>query len=155
MAVQYFEETFSLDDFATVTDTTVTDDEFRTVETLDVDKGEGVVAGQGQARDQTDAVGRIFLDIQNSTPAAISGKVRLVALNSQNRVVTVIYQSQISSVSVGSGNRADRRPFPVKKPELREPYKLGIQVQTASGTDTYSSGDSTVEIDGYRAEKVN
>jgi hypothetical protein len=153
--VQYFEDTFSLSDFTTATDLSVADDEFRTVERLEVDKGEVVIPGQGQARNQTDAVGRIFADIKNGGNSAISGKVRLVALNSQNRVVHTYYQAQISTVSVGASTRSDRRPFPRKRVRLAEPYKLAIQVKTASGTDTYSDSNSTVEFDGFRGEAIN
>jgi len=152
---QWFEEEFTLADFSTVTDTTVTEDEYRTVERFEIPKGEVAQLGQGQANTQTDAVGRLFADIKDDADAAISGKVRFVIENTQNKPVRTISSHNTSTVNVGSNDRGSRRPYPLRPQQTAEPYKIAIQVQTASGTATYSSANSTVEVDGYRAEAVN
>lgn len=156
---QWFEDQLDLSDFIQATDTTVTDDEFRTVERYSADKGEMVALGQGTARNQTDAVGRLYFDAKgedadgDGAGDALAGKVRFVVLNSQDRVVDVISQHQLDAVRSGANDRSGRRPFPRRRQSVAEPYKLGVQVKLASGTDTYdNAGDSSLEADARRAE---
>lgn len=152
---EYFPEVYDLSDFSEASDLSLTNDEFRTVERLDAPKGEAVAPGQGQDASPEGARGRIYIDAQNSTPANIDGTIRLVVLNSQNRVVKVVYQNKASVLRDGSSDRTKRAPFTFRGVDIREPYKFAIQMKTESGTDTWSSADSAAEIDGFRGEAVN
>jgi hypothetical protein len=151
---QYFRDQYSLDDFTAATDTSLTDDEYRTVERLELEKGEAFEAGQGLAANQTDAVGRIYVDANNSGPSALSGKMRLVVENTQNNKTMVLYQNNLANVNSGASDPAAREPFPHIDVNVKYPYKVALQIKLASGTDTYSSGDSTVEFSGWRGEEM-
>jgi hypothetical protein len=145
---------FTLADFSTRTNLEVGPDEFTTVEELDVEKGEGVVVGQGQSSNLLQAEGSISGDIQDTVPADIDGRYRLVALNSQNNVLDIIAEGTINQIETTRTNNIDGDITPFTGKEIYEPYKLGFQLKTNSGTQTYSNGNSNLSIDGYRGEKV-
>lgn len=152
----YFEEQFTLeDDFVDSANTDVNSSEFNTVAEHGPEKGEMSVPGQGRARNQTDAIGRIYADVVDSSGAGVSGKARIVVLNSQNNVVDIVSQHKLSSIGQGASNPGDRRPYALKGTEIADPYSLALQVKTDSGAVTVDTAASTFEMDGYRAEAVN
>jgi hypothetical protein len=156
MAMQYNAERFTLaNDFSTRTDTTVTDDEFRTVEEIDVETGESVTIGRGSSRAPLSAEGSAAGDIQSSAPADIDGKFRFVVLNSQNNVVSRIVQGSINDLEQTRANALDGYLLPNTGQEIAEPYKLGLQLRTDSGTADYSSSNSSLSVDGVRGESRN
>jgi len=152
--LSYHPDEFDLSDFETATSTGVGDDEFQTVERLPIDKGEGVYIGQGSSTNPLQAEGSITGDPQNSTPAALEGQYRLVVLNSQNNVVDVITQGKLSQLRKTRQNSLDGDITPYIKKEVMEPYKVGFQLKLSSGSDTYSSADSSLAIDGFSGEKM-
>lgn len=145
---------FDLSDFTARTNLTVGPDEFTTVEELDVEKGESVVVGQGQSSNLLQAEGAISGDIQDDVPADIDGRYRMVALNSQNNVIDIIAEGTINQIEATRANNIDGDVTPFTGKEIYEPYKLGFQLKTSSGTQTYSSGNSSLSVDGYRGERV-
>jgi hypothetical protein len=77
-----------------------------------------------------------------------------VALNSQNNVLDIIAEGTINQIETTRTNNIDGDITPFTGKEIYEPYKLGFQLKTNSGTQTYSNGNSNLSIDGYRGEKV-
>ncbi|PSP81420.1 hypothetical protein BRC81_00205 [Halobacteriales archaeon QS_1_68_20] len=147
------------DDFSYRSNTDVDSEEYSTFAEIDVPKGEIEILGQGLEADQDRAVGRLYSNIQNSTPSSITGRLRLAVLNSQNRVVHIFGTWHTSAINDGQNDRSARRPFPIRYPGNIEfvghPYKLALMFRTDSGTETISSGNTTVEMDGYRGERMN
>jgi len=151
--MEYNATTFSLaNDFAARTNTTVGPDEFTTVEELDVEKGESVTLGQGSSSNPLQAEGAISGDIQDDDPSDIDGNFRLVVLNSQNKVVGRIAQGTIDQIEKTRTNSLDGYILPFTGTEVAEPYKIGLQLRTNSGTQTYDSSNSSLSADGVLGE---
>lgn len=155
--LSYSPTAYELADFTTATSTAVGDDEFSTVERLEIDKGEGAYVGQGSSKNPLQAEGSITGDPQNSTPADLNGRYRLVVLNSQNNVVDggILAQGKISALRNTRSNSIDGDITPFVNKEVKEPYKIGFQLKLASGSDTYSSADSALSVDGFQGEALN
>jgi hypothetical protein len=156
-ALTYSPDEFDLSDFTTATSTEVGDDEFATVERLEVEKGEGVYIGQGSSKNPLQAEGSITGDIQDGGGVQLNGKYRLVVLNSQNNVVEggKITQGKIDSLRTSRANSVDGEIQPFVDMEVMEPYKIGLQVKLDSGSATYSNANSSFAADGFSGEAMN
>lgn len=159
-------DTHDLSNFTEMSDTNVGNDEFSTVAYWDLDEGEGVAFGEGRSKNPDKAEAYIYLDPQNSTPAALNGKAKLVVLNAANQVVDEIYTNKISKLRNGdpaTDSRGDWGvPFPYQaikagKGEVlgKGGYKIGIQLKLDSGTDAFSLSDSTMEAEGFSGSVEN
>jgi hypothetical protein len=157
MELQYSPDVFELADFDTSTSTAVGDDEFSTVERLDIDEGEGVYIGRGTSSNPLQAEGSIEGDLQNGGGTSLQGRYRLVVLNSQNNVVNggVLARGKLSELRQTRANSLDGDIQPFVNKEVLEPYQVGLQVRLSSGTDTYDSGNSTFKADGFLGEAFN
>jgi len=155
MAIRRNRETFSLaNDFDVRTNTEVGPDEFTTVEEFNVEKGETVELGQGRSSNLLQAEGNAAGDIQSGSPSDIDGKFRFVVLNSQNNVVQPITQGTIDELEVTRSNNLDGYILPRTGIEIADPYKLGLQLKTNSGTQTYSRSNSNLDVKGVRGEEM-
>jgi len=154
--LSYSPDEFDLNDFKTSTATEVGDDEFATVERLPIDKGEGVYIGQGNSSNPLQAEGSITGDPKDSGTDAIDGRYRLAVVNSQNNVVNggIIAQGKISQLRKTRANSVDGDITPFVNKEVKEPYKVGFQLRTNSGTADFSQSSSSLEIDGFRGEQL-
>lgn len=152
--VNWTPDTFDLSDFTTATSTEVGPDEFSTVESIDIEKGEGFAFGQGTSRNPLQAEGSVTGDINDGVPAAITGKWRLEVVNSQNNPVEggVIAQGRLSDLEVTRSSGPDGVILPYTDQEIHEPYKVALRIKTDSGTATYSSADSSFAADGFAGE---
>lgn len=155
--LSYSRTEIDLDDFSTATSTEVGDDEFATVERLEIDKGEGYYVGAGNSTNPLQAEGSITGDPQNSTPSDLNGRYRLVVVNTQNNVVEggVLAEGKISALRKTRANSLDGDITPFVNKEVMEPYKIAFQLKLTTGTDTYSSSDSSLAIDGFLGESFN
>lgn len=148
-------ETFTFaSDFTTRTSAEVGPDEFTTVEELDVGKGSSAVVGQGRSTNPLQAEGSIRGDIQDGGDSDITGRYRVVVLNEQNNVVDVVTQGTIAQLETTRANSLDGDITPFSGKEIYEPFKLGFQLKTDSGTATYGPSNSSMSVDGYRGEKL-
>jgi hypothetical protein len=156
-SLTYHPTSFDLDDFEASTSTEVGDDEFTTVERLPVEEGEGVYVGKGRSENPLQAEGSAEGNIKDDGDAEVNGKYRLVVLNSQNNIPTggIITTGRISQLRRDRANSVDGDITTFQDIEVREPYKLGLQLKTKSGTATYSSSNSTFEVDGFLGEALN
>ena len=153
---QYNEEEFTFDnDFDERSSSEVGPDEFSTVEEIEVEDGESVILGLGSSRNPLQAEGSAAGDIQDDADADIDGKFRFVVLNAQNNVVARLAQGSINTLEQTRANTLDGYVFKQSNTEVREPYKVGFQLRTASGIQTYSSSNSSLKVDGLRGEEVN
>jgi len=87
----------------------------------------------------------------------VEGKYRLVVLNSQNNIPTggIITTGRISELRTDRANSVDGDITTFVDKEVMEPYKVGLQLKTKSGTATYSSANSSFEVDGFLGEALN
>lgn len=158
-----FRDTFTFDDLALVEGSTADNSEqlhsngFTTAYEYEFEKGEALALGQGAEANQTDAVGRLYHEIDEDTGTDITGyKVRLVVLNRQDNLRRVISQYTDTQITGGSGTRGDRQPFPVQERDgagnpvfVAYPFKIGLQYKLNSGTANIDDAESgtTSEMD--------
>lgn len=140
--------------------------EYRPVFELAPDRGEGYVLGRGQTANPQQAQGHVAMRLMDNTATTavqIGGQVRLTVRNNNGRLVTVLYQNDLSTVDSrdGSGNlkaKRDREPLPQTEGAFTGyNYSFWIEVKPASDTtvDTApDSGNTEAFIDGHRAEKT-
>jgi len=139
-------------DFTARTNLAVGPDEFTTVEEIDVEKGESVTLGLGTSRNPLQAEGSARGDIQDDGTDDIDGNYRFVVLNSQNKVIQRIDQGTINELEKTRTNSLDGSILPFTGVEVAEPYKVGFQLRTNSGTATYDSANSSLDVDGVLGE---
>jgi len=153
--MEYNATTFTFEnDFTARTNLEVGPDEFTTVEELSVDKGESVTLGRGTSVNPLQAEGAYSGDIQDSGTGDIDGNFRVVVLNSQNKVIRRISQGTIDQLENTRANSLDGYIQPFSGIEVAEPYKVGLQLRTNSGTQTYSSSNSNLSLDGVQGETL-
>ncbi len=114
-----------------------------------VQAGETIVPGHGMLSGQSDAEGRIVIDLQDATPAKIEGMVRLHVYSAQNRPVAggIIFEMRTETLRRGVGGTAtDQTAFPIQGHQLTEDVQLVLEF-IADETKTIKSTNSTVLMD--------
>lgn len=156
-SLSYSRAQFTLDDFTEASSQQVGNDEFVTVERLEVDKGEGVYVGQGNSTNPLQAEGSIRGDVQDVVDSDMNGRYRLAVVNSQNNVVNggIIATGNIDEIEETRANSIDGDITPFVNKEVMEPYQIALQFKLNSGTQTYSRANSSLTIDGWLGESLN
>jgi len=155
MAMEYNATQFTFaDDYTERTNTQVGPDEFTTVMVDSIEKGESATLGRGESVNPLQAEGSARGDIQDDGPSDIDGKFRFVVLNSQNKVIRRIAQGPIDEIEKTRTNSLDGYILPFSGVEVAEPYKIGFQLRTSSGTQTYDASNSNLTIDGVQGETL-
>lgn len=113
-----------------------------------VEAGEVVFIGYGAQSGQDNAQGRIYIKLQTSGPAEISGLVRISLLGPQNTYIEEIGQWRTEALS-SSTDRTKQVPLPLLEPGASEDKKIVLEFDPDS-TSTVSKADSTVRIDTSR-----
>jgi hypothetical protein len=153
-AYRFSPDDFDQNDFSEATNTQIGPDDFQTVERFAPGEGSSARLGLGTSQNPLQAEGSVDANPQNSTPADIGSKYRLVVENEQNNVIDVLAQGSVARLRKTRSNSIDGDILPVTDREIYEPFKIGFQLKTASGTATYSASDSSLDVDGYRGEKL-
>lgn len=150
----------TLAEFSDFADATAVSDDFRTVTTWELDRKEGVSFGRGNSENPDRAEAYFYFDAQNTTPAAIAGSYRLVILNAANEVVAVVDRGRLEEVRKGDPSTDTRGDWgkPMKYRSIRggvgevlggQGHKVALQIETDSGTETFSTSDSELVAEGY------
>lgn len=163
-----FPDSLTFDDFAliegSVADNTyeISDAAYTLAYELAFEKGEGIALGQGSKANQTDAVGRIYQEVDEDTGVDITGyKLRIDVLNRQDNKRRTISQFTDGQITRGAGDRSQRQPFPIQERDnngrpvfVGYPYKLGLQYKLNDGTTNIDDAEAgtVAEIDCLRYE---
>jgi hypothetical protein len=159
-------DTIDLSDFADFGSAEAQSEDFRTVSTWTVDDGVGVAFGRGTSQNPDRAEAYVYFDAKDDGDAAMDGLYRLAVLNSANERVATIYRNRLDVLRNGDPS-ADSRgdwgvPFPYQaitngKGEILggDGYKIAHQIQLDSGTGTFSTANSTAQMEGYRGTVQN
>jgi hypothetical protein len=153
--LQYARDKFDLDDFVNRTDTTVSEDEFRTVATLEPEEGETFLIGQGSSTNPLQAEGFAEGELVDvSSGSELKGKFRLQILNTQNNPANggMLFKNRISRLSQTNANGGDGIAVPYIDKETADPFKIALRVKLDSGTAEVDLAASTFEIDGFSGE---
>lgn len=162
----FSEDRTDLSEFADHGDASAHSEDPRTVTKWDLDRGDGVAFGRGNTTNPDRAEAFIYFDAQDSGAAAINGTYKLVVLNAANEEVAVIDRGSLDEVRDGDPSTDSRgdwgKPLPYKalrggKGEVLggQGHKIGIQIETASGTATFSTANSTLIAEGYQGTLQN
>lgn len=115
-----------------------------------VEAGELITIGFGMQSGQQSAQGRIYMDIQNSTPAALEGTLRLSVYSPQDRPLKIMGEWRTETLRTGAGDRTQQVPLPENLTWLSEDKKLVLEFEadasgTVSKTNTNILLDTTTE----------
>ena len=165
----YFsEDRHDLTEFSDFGTAEVISDDYRLASVWDLDDGVGVAFGRGSSTNPDRAEAYFHFDAQDDGNADINGRGKLVVLNTANEKVGLIYQGPLASFRRGDPTADERGkwgvPFPYQA--IRSGagevlgnggYKVGMLIQTdsATGTATFSTANSSMTAEGYRGTVQN
>lgn len=131
---------------------------------LDIERGQAESFGRGYDSTQTDAEGRISMQIVDDAGTQVYGQAQLALLTPNNRVIRVINEWDLEEIDEpASGSRTDRYPFPIQEMTQKgnrvfksSPYRIGLLVKSdGSGSGTLSLANCKMKADGQRAERTS
>ena len=163
---QFTKGTHTLATYSETTDTTVTEDNFRTVATDKLEREEGGAFGRGQFENPERAEAFKYLSIHDDADALIAGEYRIVVENAAGKVVAVIDRGRTDEVNQGDPTTEKRGEYGVPFPYVAisggkgevlggQGHRFALQVKADSGTATFSLANSTMQMEGHKGELVN
>lgn len=169
---QFSEDRHDLTNFSLVGTGQAVDDTYQTVAAWPLEREEGVAFGRGSTTNPDRAEAFIYFDARSDdadgdgTPDALSGRFKLVVLNSANKVVATLDRGQLDEVRDGDPANDSRgdwgKPFPYKviangMGEVLggQGHKVGIQIELNSGSDELNLSNSQLIAEGYGGELQN
>ncbi len=164
---QFAEDRHDLDDFEDFGDASIHSEDFRTVSTWELDRSTGVALGRGSSTNPDEAQAFFHLDARNESDAAITGgRYKIVILNAANEPIAVLERGTLAEAANGDPDTDSRgdwgkvlpyRTIANGKGELLggQGHKLALQIQLTSGTDTFSTANSSMIAEGYRGTLQN
>jgi hypothetical protein len=114
-----------------------------------VEAGEMLTIGYGSQAGQTDAVGRFYLSLKDTTatPVQLHGKVRLSVYSPQNRPLRILGEYRTETLlSGGTADRSLNTPLPENFTWLSEDKKLVLEFQSDTNA-TLSQANSDMLMD--------
>lgn len=88
--------------------------------------GEQIALGFAESAGQDNAVGRLFIDLQNAT-VAVEGTVRISIFSPQNRPLVTLHEFRTETLRHGAADRSLQVPFPVGSAWSSEDKKLVLE----------------------------
>lgn len=147
---EYYRSALTQTDLISAATVTTTAGQFVKLGERKILAGETIGLGYGDASGQDNAVGRLFMDLKDSTPANVNGIVRLSIYSPQNRPLIVLHEFRTETLRMGSTVRDQQIPFPIGSAWASEDKKIVLEFMAdASGlvnrTNTTILLDITVE----------
>lgn len=163
---QFTKGTHTLATYSEATETTVSEEEFRTVARDKLERSEGGAFGRGTSENPDRAEAYKYLEIMDDADALIPGEYQIVVENAAGKTVAVIDRGRTDEVNAGDPANDKRGeygvPFPYAaisggKGEVLggQGHSFALQVQPDSGTAVFSLANSTVQMEGHKGELVN
>ncbi len=120
------------------------DGNFHEIGRYQVPEGVGVALGWGQHSAQDTATGRIYLNLQNATPANIDGVIRIEVHNPQDRSQFVAFEMRTDQLRTSASDRRQQVPFPAMSQTLIPPYWYFVMYFKADVAATPSAANTTM-----------
>lgn len=111
-----------------------------------VQAGVGLTLGQGAAEGQDSAIGRIYANFRNTTPADVNGMFRIDVENASKRVVKTIFERRSEQLRTDVADRRKQIPFPQIKGIAGEDVSYVFRFM-ADAAGTLSQAQSTISLD--------
>ena len=108
-----------------------------------------MVVGYGSLSAQNQAVGRLYVNLQDATPAAIAGKIRVIVTNQAETTMKQVVAVRSSVAALGASDRRLRYPLPRSLWVLDENDVVALEFDPDSAA-TASAANCSAEIDVTR-----
>lgn len=122
---------------------------FVTIGEYKVEAGEIVTLGYGPSTTQTQAQGRLYMKLQNATPAEIKGMVRLVIMTNQDIPLRTLFEARTEALNTSATDRTKQIPFAEMNAGAGRDKKIVVQFKSDT-TDTIQQENSTLLMDYTR-----
>lgn len=116
--------------------------------------GTALQMGVGVHTGQDNAVGRIYMQLQTSVPAVITGDFRIDVQDPQNRTKDTIFQTRSELLNTSATDRREQYPFPEISAIIGRDWSfvLMFKADAANTIDTAESaaliGGTTYDVSG-------
>lgn len=126
-------------------------DQYTKIGEVVVTADELIAMGFGEGADQDNASGRIYVSLKDgeSTPAALTGKFRIMMMSAQDMPLgpkPVILDLDLDILSLGATDRGTRIPFPFQNIFLSKDKKFCFYVKSTADA-TLTKANCAVSID--------
>lgn len=128
----------------------LTQGEYTKIGEVTVEADQLIGMGYGAGEDQDNAAGRIYVDLKDSTDAAINGKFRIQMMSSQDMPISakpVILDVDLAVLASGSDSRDAQIPWPFQNIFLSKDKKFVFYVKCDDASKTLTKANCTVNID--------
>lgn len=147
----YFRGNWGPSDIISGTTVALVLNEWKTIGSVTVAADQLIGLGYGDAANQDSAAGRLFVKLQDSTPAAIVGQFRIEIQSSNDMPLgsrPVLIDYDLATTAIGATNRSERLPMPFTNIMLSKDKKFVFKVKnTAASVQTITRANCSVEID--------
>lgn len=114
-----------------------------------VKKGEQVAFGSGLYDALNEATGRFYAELNDSTPVAINGRMRVTVVDYNDNLIFHVGEFDMEELRQGKTVRAERYPFPLQKLAAAYGRKIVIDF-LCSTSETVSNTDSVMWMSATR-----
>lgn len=120
------------------------DGNFHEIGRYQVPEGIGVGLGSGVHAAQDTATGRVYMNLQNATPANIDGVIRIEVHNPQDRSQFVAFEQRTDQLRTSESDRRQQIPFPTLQQSLIGPYWYFVMYFKADAASTPAAADTVL-----------
>ncbi len=114
-----------------------------------VPQGQAIMVGRGIHTGQDSATGRVYLVLQNATPAVIAGDVRLDVHTATDTYLTTIWSDRTENLGLGQTDPRQRVVIPATNDAFTQNYALVLMCKP-DATNTPVQANSTLIMDMVR-----
>lgn len=150
MAGEVYRSAFIATDLISAATVACTAGQYNKLGEYQVQAGELVGLGFGEQSGQENATGRLYMLLQNATPAAVNGTVRLQAYTPQNRPLEILAEFRTEAISQNATDRTKQMPLPFNNIFLSEDKKIFLEFNPDS-TQTLTRANCTINMDITRS----
>ena len=119
---------------------------FQEVGRYTVPQGQGIMVGRGVHTGQDSATGRVYIVLQTSVPASITGNVRLDVHTATDTYLLTVWSDRTDNLGLGSTDPRLRVVIPATNAVFTQNYALVLMLKP-DATATPSAAESTVTMD--------
>jgi hypothetical protein len=146
MAGEIYRSAFTSNDLIGAASVACTAGQFNKLGEYQVQAGELVGLGFGDQSGQENAVGRLYMLLQTSAPAAIPGTVRIQAYTPQNRPLEILAEFRTEAISQNATDRTKQMPLAFNNIFLSEDKKIFLEFNP-DATATVAKANTTINMD--------
>lgn len=146
MATNYFRSAFTKADLMQGTTIVCSAGQFNRLGVYNVPAGEVVSPGYAGQSGQDNAQGRIYVKLQDATPAVANGLLRLSIFSPQDRPIEIIQEWRTETLNTSSTDRSLQVPFAEFDAWISEDKKIVLEFKPDAGV-TLTTANCTVLMD--------